>query len=74
VCEATYKEDLAEKSADHKHLTTRDACQIAANADVKRLVITHFSQRYKTTHEMVEDARQYFPHVDAAFDFMKIKL
>ncbi len=74
VCESTYKEDLAEKGASHKHLTTRDACQIAANSNVKRLIITHFSQRYKTTHELVVDARQYFPNVDAAYDFMKVKL
>jgi ribonuclease Z len=74
VCESTFKEDLAEKGADFKHLTTRDACQIAANADVEKLIITHFSQRYKTTHEMLDEARNYFPNVDAAFDFMKVKL
>jgi ribonuclease Z len=74
VCESTYKEELSEKGADHKHLTTKDACQIAANAEVEKLVITHFSQRYKTTHEMVDEARTYFGNVDAAYDFMKMKL
>lgn len=74
VCESTYKEDLAEKGHDHKHLTTRDACQIAANAGVKKLILTHFSQRYKTTHEIVDEARNYFPDVEAAYDFMKVKL
>jgi ribonuclease Z len=74
VCESTYKEDMAEKGVDHKHLTTKDACQIAANADVEKLIITHFSQRYKTTHEMLDEAKNYFPNVDAAFDFMKVKL
>ncbi len=73
VCESTYREELAEKGADHKHLTTKDACQIAANAEVEKLIITHFSQRYHTTHEMVDEARAYFPNVDAAFDFMKVK-
>jgi ribonuclease Z len=74
VCEATYKEELAEKGADHKHLTTKDACQIASNADVTKLIITHFSQRYKTTHEVLEDAKNYFENVEAAYDFMKVKL
>lgn len=74
VCESTYKEELAEKGADHKHLTTKDACQIAANANVEKLIITHFSQRYKTTHEMLDEARTYFPNVEAAYDFMKVKL
>jgi ribonuclease Z len=74
VCESTYSEALSQKSEDHKHLTTRDACQIAANAEVEKLIITHFSQRYKTTHEMLDEARGYFPNVDAAFDFMKVKL
>ena len=74
ICESTYKEELKEKSEDHKHLTTKDACQIAANANVEKLIITHFSQRYKTTHEILDDAKNYFENVDAAFDFMKIKL
>lgn len=74
VCEATYKEELSEKGADHKHLTTKDAAQIAANADVTKLIITHFSQRYKTTHEILDDAKNYFENVDAAYDFMKVKL
>lgn len=74
VCEATYKEELAEKGADHKHLTTKDACQIAANAEVTKLIITHFSQRYKTTHEILDDAKNYFENVEAAYDFMKVKL
>ena len=74
VCETTYKEELAHKGADHKHLTTRDATSIATQAGVKKLIITHFSQRYKTTHELVDDARKYFPNTDAAFDLMKVKL
>jgi len=74
VCETTYKEELASKGADHKHLTTRDATSIATQAGVKKLIITHFSQRYKTTHELVEDARKYFPNTDAAYDLMKVKL
>jgi ribonuclease Z len=74
VCESTYTEDLADKSEDHKHLTTRDAATIASQAGVKRLIITHFSQRYKTTHEIVLDARKYFLNTDAAYDFMKVKL
>lgn len=74
VCESTYKEELKEKSEDHKHLTTKDACQIASHADVERLIITHFSQRYKTTHELLDDAKNYFERVEAAFDFMKVKL
>jgi ribonuclease Z len=74
VCETTYKEDLATKGADHKHLTTRDAAAIATQAGVRRLIITHFSQRYRTTHELVEDARKYFPATDAAYDLMRVKL
>jgi ribonuclease Z len=73
VCESTFKEEHSDKGTDYKHLTTRDACQIAANADVEKLIITHFSQRYTTTHEMLEEARQYFPNVEAAYDFMKVK-
>jgi len=34
----------------------------------------HFSNRYKNTQELEEDARNFFDDVVCAEDFMKIKL
>ncbi|MBW3011097.1 ribonuclease Z [Candidatus Woesearchaeota archaeon] len=74
ISEATFKTDLEEKSYKAKHLTAKQAAQIASKSNVKQLIITHFSQRYKSTTEIEEDAKDYFKDVRAAFDFMKVKV
>lgn len=74
ICEATFKTDMEEKSYKAKHLTAKQAAQIASESDAKQLVITHFSQRYRSTTELEEDAKDYFKNVRAAYDFMKVKV
>jgi ribonuclease Z len=46
VCEATYATADADRAAAYRHLTARQAGQIAAGGRARRLVLTHFSQRY----------------------------
>ena len=74
ICESTYASDLQEKAEKYMHLTAKDAAFIANQANVKKLVLTHFSQRYKDTSKILEDASTYFKDVVCAYDFMKIKL
>ena len=74
VCEATYASELGDKAEQFKHMTAKDAALLANNAGVKRLIITHLSQRYKTPGDVLEDAKNVFGNVDVAYDFMKIRL
>ncbi|MBI5398712.1 ribonuclease Z [Candidatus Woesearchaeota archaeon] len=74
VCEASYDSSLEEKALEYKHMTAKWGAQIANQANVKKLVLTHYSQRYKTTQSIEEDARTYFADVVCAFDFMKVRL
>ena len=74
VCEATYANELEEKAREYKHLTAGQAAAIANKAGAAKLVLTHFSQRYKTTAKAEEDARTTFDNVVCAKDFMKIKI
>lgn len=74
ICEATYTSQLTEKAGEYGHMTAAQAAQLANQAGAKKLVLTHFSQRYKDTLEIVEDARVYFDDVTAAEDLMKFKL
>ncbi len=73
VTESTYTSDLKEKALQYKHLTTKDAADIAMNSNSKKLILTHFSQRYKDISEVEEDAKTFFKNVRCAFDFMKVK-
>ncbi len=74
VCEATFSSEHEEKAQLYKHLTAKQAALIANNANVKRLVLTHFSQRYKNTQDIEEEASQLFDKVVAAQDLMEIVL
>lgn len=74
ICEATYASNMKEKADEHYHLTALDAAQIASKANVKKLVLTHVSQRYKNTQEIEEDARTAFDKIICAKDFMKLTL
>ncbi len=74
VCEAAFTSKLEEKAQERKHMTAAQAALLAQRAGVKKLVLFHFSQRYKDVNEILEDAKQYFENVICANDFMKIKL
>jgi len=46
ICEATYKSDMQDKATEYKHMTAKEAAQLANQAQVIKLYLTHFSARY----------------------------
>ena len=74
VCEATYSTKLEEKAAEYLHMTAKQAGLLANQAKAKKLILTHFSQRYKTMEEIEDDAKDVFSNTICAYDFMKIKI
>ncbi len=74
ISEAAYTSKLEEKAEKYKHMTAKQAAYIANVANAKRLILTHISQRYKTSDEILDDAKQAFDNVEVAYDFMKIKV
>jgi len=74
ICESTYSSELEDKGTDYMHLTAKQAATIANESGAKKLVLTHFSARYKSQHELEEDAREIFDNVNSATDFMKMRL
>ncbi len=74
ICEATYADELDSKAREYKHLTAGQAASIANKSGAARLILTHFSQRYKTTAKAEEDARAVFNAVICARDFMRIEV
>ncbi len=64
--EATFgdeNEALAKKTG---HSTARHAATVAHDAGVGRLILGHFSARYKSPSTLEEEARQVFPASEAA--------
>ncbi len=74
ICDGTYTHELKDKAEIYMHLTAQEAAQIASQAAVKKLYLTHFSQRYKNTQEIESDARNIFDKSYCAKDFMKVEL
>ncbi|MEM4336749.1 MAG: MBL fold metallo-hydrolase, partial [Candidatus Woesearchaeota archaeon] len=74
ICEATFVSEKEEKAEDHMHMTAQQAALIANRTNSKKLVLTHFSARYKTTEEIEKEAKTYFDNTLCAYDFMKIRL
>lgn len=74
VIEGTFTSELQEKAEEYSHLTALESAQIASQAGVKKLVLTHFSARYKDTTELLEDAKTAFDNTVCAYDLMKMKV
>jgi len=74
ISEGTHLSDISKKTQKYMHLTVKDAAIIASENNAKKLVITHISPRYKSTMEIVEEARNYFDETVVAEDFMKIRV
>ncbi len=74
ICESTHEKALKEKACEFKHLTTEYAANIAKKANVKKLVLTHFSQRYKYTKILKKEAKEIFPNVVCAKDFLTLSI
>jgi len=80
IHEATFhssEQAQAEKSA---HSTSREAANVALRADVKELVMTHFSSRYDPDTAdigmgmLLDDARAVFPNTRLASDFQRFTI
>ncbi|MFH0890178.1 MAG: ribonuclease Z [Candidatus Aenigmatarchaeota archaeon] len=56
------------------HSNVEDVAKIAKKADVKKLVLTHFSRRYRSMKEFEASAKKIFPNTIAAYDLMRIKV
>ncbi|MCC6190814.1 MAG: ribonuclease Z [Anaerolineales bacterium] len=73
VIEATYLEIEAELARDFGHLTAAQAARLASAAEVKQLLLTHISRRYRE-REVLDEARRNFPTTMVARDFDQFKV
>lgn len=74
IHEATLGDELKERADEDGHSTPSEAAEIAKEAKVKRLILTHLSARYKKPDTLLEQARKTYKNVTVAEDFMRIEL
>ena len=73
VCEATFAEEETDRAIEWGHLTARQAGRLASEAGVRRLVISHFSQRYPDVTPLAEEAaREFRGDVVVAEDLLRV--
>src|SRR5690242_17821503 len=68
VHEATFSEDERARAADTLHSTARQAAELARDAGVRLLALTHISPRY-FGREIADEAREIFPATVVPRDF-----
>lgn len=66
--ESTFQEKDASLASITGHSTAREAAQIAREAGVKRLILGHYSTRYKDLQGFQAEASAVFPSVELAED------
>lgn len=75
IHDATLADELKEWAIETKHTTSKEAAQLAKNAGVKQLILTHISSRYsKNPQPLLEDAKNIFENVRIAEEFMVIEI
>ena len=75
ICEGMYgeKEKIA-KAREYKHMTFYEAAQLAKDAQVQEMWLTHYSPSLTRAEEYMDDVRKIFPAAKAGKDKMSAEL
>ncbi|MGZ4041169.1 MAG: ribonuclease Z [Bacteroidia bacterium] len=66
--ESTFLNNMLDRAQSTFHTTALQAGEIALKTGAKKLVIGHFSARYKTLNELLDEARTVFPETELAVE------
>jgi len=66
--ESTFLNDMLERAKSTHHTTALQAAQVAVKTGAKKLLLGHFSARYKSLNELLEEAQTIFPNSDLAIE------
>jgi ribonuclease Z len=72
--EATFMHDMLDRAKATYHSTCIEAATVAMNAGVGKLLIGHFSARYKDLTPMLIEARSVFPKTELAVEGKKFEV
>ena len=68
------EKDKLKKAKEYKHMTFYEAAQLAKEADVDEMWLTHYSPSLTKPEEYMDEVRAIFPHSVAAKDKRSIEL
>jgi len=74
IHEATLDSSMQEGAKSYGHSTAREAGEVAREAEVDLLVLTHISSRYDDPSVLEAEAREVFPRTVIAEDFMTLEV
>jgi ribonuclease Z len=66
--EATFGNDMSDRATETFHSTAQQAAEIAKKANAGKLLIGHYSVRYRELAPLLEEARNIFPNSDLAIE------
>jgi len=66
--EATFLHDMLDRAGETHHTTALQAGEIALKTHAEKLLIGHFSARYKKLDELLEEAQSVFPETELAIE------
>jgi ribonuclease Z len=72
VAESTFLSEEAQLATTYGHLTAHQAGELAHRAGVRRLVLTHYSQRHPDEQAFAEEAAAVFADVTAVRDLDRV--
>ena len=75
VIESSFSDELRDKASEHLHLTSKQVGEIAKKANVKKLILTHISQRYESNlNEILNEAKKIFKNVELARELESVEV
>lgn len=72
--EATFASDNLGRAKETYHTTAVQAAELARSAEVKKLLIGHFSARYEDESVLLEEAREIFPETLLASEMLCVQV
>ena len=72
--DCTFSYELKDRAIETNHSTAKEAAELAKNANVKNLILTHFSARYNDESLLLDEAKQIHESVIAAKDLLEIEI
>ena len=72
ICEGMYgEEDKQQKAVEHKHMTFREAAELARKAQPKEMWLTHFSPALNHPEDYLDEVKKIFPRARLGKDGKK---